>query len=191
MLDILLDTVIDSLKLIPFLFITYLLMEYLEHKLSDKSKEKIKKSGKFGPLIRRFTWCISTMWIFSCSYKFLCSKSNYTRNIDFCISFNIWWDASNTYIRSRTNRWDTWNTCSKICARYDIWFYNRFCNKTKKQKQSRRGENNRFMRKRTLPLWKKLDKIGYKAHCKHIDIHIYTYSNCKYNSSSNWRGNFK
>lgn len=46
MLDILLDTVIDSLKLIPFLFITYLIMEYLEHKLSDKSKEKIKKSGK-------------------------------------------------------------------------------------------------------------------------------------------------
>lgn len=89
MLDILLDTVIDSLKLIPFLFITYLLMEYLEHKLSDKSKEKIKKSGKFGPLIRRFTWCISTMWIFSCSYKFLCSKSNYTRNTNFCISFNI------------------------------------------------------------------------------------------------------
>jgi len=44
MLDILLDTVIDSLKLIPFLFITYLLMEYLEHKLSDKSKEKIKSS---------------------------------------------------------------------------------------------------------------------------------------------------
>ncbi len=46
MLDILLDAGIDTLKLIPFLFITYLIMEYLEHKLSDKSKEKIKKSGK-------------------------------------------------------------------------------------------------------------------------------------------------
>jgi len=52
MLDILLDAGIDTLKLIPFLFITYLIMEYLEHKLSDKSKEKIKKSGKFGPAIR-------------------------------------------------------------------------------------------------------------------------------------------
>ena len=46
MLDIFLDTCIDSLKLLPFLFITYLLMEYLEHKLSDKSKEKIKNQEK-------------------------------------------------------------------------------------------------------------------------------------------------
>lgn len=50
MLDILLDTILDSLKLLPFLFIAYLIMEYIEHKISDKSKEKIKKSGKFGPL---------------------------------------------------------------------------------------------------------------------------------------------
>lgn len=51
MLDILVDTIIDSLKLLPFLFIAYLIMEYIEHKISDKSKEKIKKSGKFGPAI--------------------------------------------------------------------------------------------------------------------------------------------
>jgi hypothetical protein len=72
MLDIFLDTCIDSLKLLPFLFITYLLMEYLEHKLSDKSKEKIKKSGKIGPLIRRGTWNISTMWIFCFCDELLC-----------------------------------------------------------------------------------------------------------------------
>lgn len=51
MLDILLDAIIDSIKLLPFLFITYLIMEYIEHKTSDKTKETIKKSGKFGPLI--------------------------------------------------------------------------------------------------------------------------------------------
>ncbi len=54
MLEILQDTVIDSVKLLPFLFIAYLLMEYIEHKISDKSKEKIKKSGKFGPAIGSF-----------------------------------------------------------------------------------------------------------------------------------------
>ena len=41
----------DSIKLIPFLFITYLIMEYIEHETSDKAKNTIKKSGKFGPLI--------------------------------------------------------------------------------------------------------------------------------------------
>lgn len=49
MLEVLQDTIIDSLKLLPFLFIAYLIMEYIEHKISDKSKEKIQKSGKFGP----------------------------------------------------------------------------------------------------------------------------------------------
>ncbi len=51
MLDVLVDAIIDSIKLIPFLFITYLIMEYIEHKTKDKTKEVVKKSGKFGPLI--------------------------------------------------------------------------------------------------------------------------------------------
>lgn len=51
MLEILIDTLVDSIKLLPFLFIAYLIMEYIEHKTSEKSKQAIKKSGKFGPLI--------------------------------------------------------------------------------------------------------------------------------------------
>ena len=53
-LEVLQDTAIDTLKLLPFLFITYLIMEYIEHKTSQKSRETIKKSGKFGPLIGSF-----------------------------------------------------------------------------------------------------------------------------------------
>lgn len=51
MLDIILDTLIDSLKLLPFLFITYLAMEYIEHKMKDRTKKVIEKSGKFGPFL--------------------------------------------------------------------------------------------------------------------------------------------
>ncbi len=51
MLEILEHTIEDSVKLIPFLFLTYLLMEFIEHKTKEKTKETIKKSGKFGPLI--------------------------------------------------------------------------------------------------------------------------------------------
>lgn len=51
MLDVVLDTLIDSVKLIPFLFITYLIMEYIEHKTSNKVKSAIQKSGRCGPLI--------------------------------------------------------------------------------------------------------------------------------------------
>ena len=51
MIDALLDAIIDSLKLLPFLFITYLLMELLENKAGEKSLHAIKKSGKFGPVL--------------------------------------------------------------------------------------------------------------------------------------------
>ncbi len=45
------DTVIDGLKLLPFLFVTYLIMEYLEHRTGDKTQQMVKKAGKFGPLL--------------------------------------------------------------------------------------------------------------------------------------------
>lgn len=51
MTDVLLDTLIDCLKLLPFLFITYLLMEYLEHRAGDKATELVNRSGRFGPVI--------------------------------------------------------------------------------------------------------------------------------------------
>ena len=50
MWDVILDTVIDSVKLIPFLFLTYLAMEYLENKAADKMQNAVKKAGKLGPL---------------------------------------------------------------------------------------------------------------------------------------------
>lgn len=49
MKDVILDTVIDGLKLLPFLFVAFLIIELIEHKL--KNKEIISKTGKFGPVI--------------------------------------------------------------------------------------------------------------------------------------------
>ncbi len=51
MVDVLLDTLIDLLKLLPFLFVAFLLLEFIEHKLSKKNKDKIAKAGKLGPLV--------------------------------------------------------------------------------------------------------------------------------------------
>lgn len=49
-LDILLDSILDSIKLLPFLFFTYLLMEWLEHKTGAAAERKIRSAGKSGPL---------------------------------------------------------------------------------------------------------------------------------------------
>ena len=44
-------SITDTLPMIPFLFLSYLLMEWLEHRASDKMTRTIRKSGKAGPLI--------------------------------------------------------------------------------------------------------------------------------------------
>ncbi len=54
MLEVVEDTLIDGIKILPFLFVTYLIMEYIEHKMGEKSKNAIKKSGEFGPIIGSF-----------------------------------------------------------------------------------------------------------------------------------------
>jgi len=51
LLEALEETLIDSLKLLPFLLITYLIMELLEHKAGDKTTNVIKKAGRFGPIL--------------------------------------------------------------------------------------------------------------------------------------------
>ena len=44
-------TILDTVKLVPFLFLTYLAMEALEHKAGDKTNQMIKKAGRFGPIV--------------------------------------------------------------------------------------------------------------------------------------------
>ena len=108
MLDVIKDTVIDSLKLLPFLFLTFLLMEYFEHKMKNKSKKIVEKAGKFGfqPLKSFYTYnviiqnpfflcdCLTLFCfpfvalLYHCIYTFLIHK---THNIikDFMYTFYI------------------------------------------------------------------------------------------------------
>lgn len=41
----------DTLTIIPFLFIAFLFMEYIEHKFNKKTKNIIERAGKSGPLL--------------------------------------------------------------------------------------------------------------------------------------------
>ncbi|MCD7836438.1 MAG: arsenic efflux protein [Lachnospiraceae bacterium] len=49
--EILEDTFIDSVKIVPFLLVTYLAMEYLEHRMGEKTKSMLQRAGRFGPVI--------------------------------------------------------------------------------------------------------------------------------------------
>lgn len=50
MLDIILDALLDSAKLIPFLYVTYLFIEWINRSSSNDMQKKIRKVGKAGPL---------------------------------------------------------------------------------------------------------------------------------------------
>ena len=41
---------LDSIKLLPFLFLTYLLMEFLEDRMNEKAKNSLMKAEKSGPV---------------------------------------------------------------------------------------------------------------------------------------------
>ncbi|MDD6154648.1 MAG: putative manganese transporter [Eubacteriales bacterium] len=50
-LDALKDSVIDTVKLLPFLFAAYLAMEYWEDKAGDKTEKWLRNAGPLGPII--------------------------------------------------------------------------------------------------------------------------------------------
>ena len=49
--DVLLESLLETLAVIPFLFLTYLFMEFLEHKAGDRTLSFLAKSGSSGPLV--------------------------------------------------------------------------------------------------------------------------------------------
>lgn len=51
MKEIIQETLLDTLKLIPFLLIAFLIIEFIEHKLTNKNKKVLTKSKKYGPIL--------------------------------------------------------------------------------------------------------------------------------------------
>lgn len=49
--DALLDTLVDSLKLLPFLFAAYLLIEFIEDRAEEKTVALINRAGHWGPVV--------------------------------------------------------------------------------------------------------------------------------------------
>lgn len=58
MKEIIIDTLIDSVKMLPFLFISYLIIEYIEHKSSKKLEKILSNSGKFSTIAGALLGCI-------------------------------------------------------------------------------------------------------------------------------------
>ncbi len=60
MTDVILDTLLDTAKLVPFLFLTYLLMEYLEHRIGEKMQSSLEngKTKWYMPVFGSLCGCV-------------------------------------------------------------------------------------------------------------------------------------
>ena len=89
LLHILEHTVIDTIKILPFLLIAYLIMEYIEHKTTDRTRETIKKSGKFGPLIGSLLGAFPQCGFSVTATNLYAGRVITIRNFICCISINF------------------------------------------------------------------------------------------------------
>ena len=56
--EVILDSAMESLKALPFLFLAFLVIEFLEHKAQDKVKYLFVRAGKAGPFIGTLLGCV-------------------------------------------------------------------------------------------------------------------------------------
>ena len=58
LVDAVMDTTFDCLKMLPFLFVAFILIEALEHYSSDFTAKALAKVGKAGPVVGAVAGCV-------------------------------------------------------------------------------------------------------------------------------------
>lgn len=57
-MEIVIETCLDSIKMLPFLFFAFLLIEFLEYYSGEMSGKLLKKVGKAGPVVGAVLGCV-------------------------------------------------------------------------------------------------------------------------------------
>ena len=91
MFDVVVDTLLDLLKLFPFLFLAFLIIELIEHKLNND--KIIKKSGKYGPFIGSILGAVP-----QCGFSVLATNLYITRVISLGTLISIYLATSDEMV---------------------------------------------------------------------------------------------
>ncbi len=67
--EILIETLVDCGKLVPFLYATLFLMEYIEHRASGRLVDLLRRSGRLGPVVGAALGCIP-----QCGFSAACAE---------------------------------------------------------------------------------------------------------------------
>lgn len=93
MFDVIVDTLLDTLKLLPFLFVAFLIIEVIEHKLSSKQGSIVSKSGKLGPIVGALLGAVP-----QCGFSVLATNLYVTRIISLGSLVSIYLSTSDELI---------------------------------------------------------------------------------------------
>lgn len=93
MIDIIVDTLLDLIKVMPFLFSAFLIIEYMEHKMNHGNGNTLKKAGKFGPFIGSLLGCVP-----QCGFSVLATNLYVTRIITLGTLISIYLSTSDEMI---------------------------------------------------------------------------------------------
>lgn len=61
LIDVFTDAALDCIKMLPFLFLAFLLIEALEHYSSDFTKKLMIKVDKAGPVVGAVVGCVHSV----------------------------------------------------------------------------------------------------------------------------------
>ena len=87
-------SLLDSIKLLPFLFIAFLFIEFIEHKYSKSINKVVGKSGKFGPIVGSLLGLIP-----QCGFSVMATNFYITRVISLGTLFSIYLSTSDEMLR--------------------------------------------------------------------------------------------
>ena len=93
LIEIIKDTILDSIKLLPFLFLTFLIIELIEHKLTKHLEKIIIKFKRIGPIIGSIFGVIP-----QCGFSVLATNLYITRIITLGTLISIYLSTSDEMI---------------------------------------------------------------------------------------------
>ena len=109
MKEIILDTLLDTIKLVPFLLIAFLLIELMEHKLSNKNKKIITKSKKYGPVLGSVLGALP-----QCGFSVMATNLYVTRIITLGTLISIYLSTSDEMLPILISEKASFNLIAKI-----------------------------------------------------------------------------
>ena len=97
LLEVLRETVIDSLKLLPFLFAAYLAIEFIEDRAEEKTVALVHRAGRWGPVLGAALGVIP-----QCDRQPLRRRHHHARNAARGVSLHIGRDAADPSFEQRS-----------------------------------------------------------------------------------------